>query len=460
MGDTRARARGRHPLLRRAAAGRSPALPDGRRHAARSAPRHPRGGRHVRLRPPDAPGVAGDGVHVDGPRAAHARARTRSPTSRSTPTCACATCRTCSRAYLHHLFKCSEPLGPRLLSIHNLHHYHALMAEARAAIERGTYAAFAAAKLDAIDRHEHARAPLRAGVAGVVTRETTPGCEVVTTRSGARAMRDRGDGRADAPGRRARSSRRERLYVEALAARGAPRGRGPGAARPARRGARRRVERDRGVEALGAHARRRRGGSRSSASIDTTSALELALSDEHAAAFGFEADALRAARALLWDGSPRDAAHGVAARRWGAPLHARARAGALGRRRVLGPVLAAREPVALDGGRVHRASAAVPGRRDRAHLQRRDRDALRAAPRRVRGRHRRRRAGRASRRRRRPSTSDALGRPLDRRWLERLARSGAPFPADAPGDALAGIAALPQFSGELSEDGRAAPGRE
>jgi queuine tRNA-ribosyltransferase len=69
--------------------------------------------------------------------------------------CDCSTCATFSRAYLHHLFKCSEPLGPRLLSIHNLRHYHALMAEARAAIERGAYAAFARQKLDAIDRHEH-----------------------------------------------------------------------------------------------------------------------------------------------------------------------------------------------------------------------------------------------------------------------------------------------------------------
>jgi queuine tRNA-ribosyltransferase len=69
--------------------------------------------------------------------------------------CTCSTCKTCSRSYLHHLFKCSEPLGPRLLSKHNLHHYHALMAEARQAIELGTYAAFARAKLDAIDRHEH-----------------------------------------------------------------------------------------------------------------------------------------------------------------------------------------------------------------------------------------------------------------------------------------------------------------
>jgi queuine tRNA-ribosyltransferase len=69
--------------------------------------------------------------------------------------CGCPTCGTASRAYLHHLFKCDEPLGPRLLSVHNLHHYHSLMAEARRAIEEGTYASFARTKLDAIDRHEH-----------------------------------------------------------------------------------------------------------------------------------------------------------------------------------------------------------------------------------------------------------------------------------------------------------------
>ncbi len=70
--------------------------------------------------------------------------------------CDCSTCAAFSRAYLHHLFKCSEPLGPRLLSLHNLRHYHTLMAGARAAIELGVYAAFAKRKLDAIDRHEHA----------------------------------------------------------------------------------------------------------------------------------------------------------------------------------------------------------------------------------------------------------------------------------------------------------------
>ena len=69
--------------------------------------------------------------------------------------CTCSTCARFSRAYLHHLFHCKEPFGPRLLSIHNLHHYFALMAEARAAIDAGTFASYAKQKLDAIDRHEH-----------------------------------------------------------------------------------------------------------------------------------------------------------------------------------------------------------------------------------------------------------------------------------------------------------------
>lgn len=70
--------------------------------------------------------------------------------------CTCATCKSLSRAYLHHLFKCSEPLGPRLLSIHNLHYYLNLMQEARDAIDEGRYAAFAKARLAEMDRHEHA----------------------------------------------------------------------------------------------------------------------------------------------------------------------------------------------------------------------------------------------------------------------------------------------------------------
>jgi queuine tRNA-ribosyltransferase len=70
-------------------------------------------------------------------------------------TCACSTCQRFTRCYLHHLMQCSEPLGPRLLSLHNLHHYQTLMQEVRAAIAAGDYARFAKAKLEAIDRYEH-----------------------------------------------------------------------------------------------------------------------------------------------------------------------------------------------------------------------------------------------------------------------------------------------------------------
>lgn len=71
-------------------------------------------------------------------------------------TCSCSTCRTFSRSYLHHLFKSSEPLGPRLVAVHNLSHYNDLLAQAQAAIQAGHYRAFAKRKLAEIDRHEHA----------------------------------------------------------------------------------------------------------------------------------------------------------------------------------------------------------------------------------------------------------------------------------------------------------------
>jgi len=48
-----------------------------------------------------------------------------------------------SRAYLHHLFKADEMLGPMLLTQHNLHYYQELMAGIRAAIANGTFAAHA-----------------------------------------------------------------------------------------------------------------------------------------------------------------------------------------------------------------------------------------------------------------------------------------------------------------------------
>jgi queuine tRNA-ribosyltransferase len=64
-------------------------------------------------------------------------------------TCGCTTCRGgtssgggFSRAYLHHLDRCSEMLGPMLASVHNLHYYVNLMREVREALEAGTFAAF------------------------------------------------------------------------------------------------------------------------------------------------------------------------------------------------------------------------------------------------------------------------------------------------------------------------------
>ncbi len=61
--------------------------------------------------------------------------------------CACYACANFSRGYLHHLFAADEMLGPTLLSIHNLAYYLRLMADARAAIETGTFAAFRAGRV-------------------------------------------------------------------------------------------------------------------------------------------------------------------------------------------------------------------------------------------------------------------------------------------------------------------------
>lgn len=52
--------------------------------------------------------------------------------------CTCYTCRTYSRAYLHHLFRANELLAYRLATIHNLHYLNDLMRHIRAAIQQGT----------------------------------------------------------------------------------------------------------------------------------------------------------------------------------------------------------------------------------------------------------------------------------------------------------------------------------
>jgi queuine tRNA-ribosyltransferase len=47
-----------------------------------------------------------------------------------------------SRAYLHHLDRCGEMLGPMLATIHNLHYYLNLMREVRQSLDVGNFGAF------------------------------------------------------------------------------------------------------------------------------------------------------------------------------------------------------------------------------------------------------------------------------------------------------------------------------
>ncbi len=63
--------------------------------------------------------------------------------------CSCPACRNYSRAYLHHLFRAGEMLGPMLLTWHNLQHYQDLMHGIRTAIEADRYDGFAAQTLAA-----------------------------------------------------------------------------------------------------------------------------------------------------------------------------------------------------------------------------------------------------------------------------------------------------------------------
>jgi queuine tRNA-ribosyltransferase len=57
------------------------------------------------------------------------------------PTCGCYTCRTFSRAYLHHLVKSGEPLGYALLALHNIHFMNRLMRAVRQSLLDGTFEA-------------------------------------------------------------------------------------------------------------------------------------------------------------------------------------------------------------------------------------------------------------------------------------------------------------------------------
>ncbi|MGD0103399.1 MAG: tRNA guanosine(34) transglycosylase Tgt [Rhodopila sp.] len=57
--------------------------------------------------------------------------------------CGCPACTRHSRAYLHHLFRAGEMLGPMLLTWHNLTYYQSLMRSIRSAVKAGQFSTLA-----------------------------------------------------------------------------------------------------------------------------------------------------------------------------------------------------------------------------------------------------------------------------------------------------------------------------
>jgi queuine tRNA-ribosyltransferase len=365
--------------------------------------------------------------------------------------CDCPTCRTYSRAYLHHLVKCREPLGPRLLSVHNVHYYLALMRAARTAIEAQRYGAFLRETLAEIDRHEHdasRRPPGRRPVttptptptATVAPTVDTPRFEIVVTSLGVPAVRDTVVGEVMHPVI-GPSIEAERLYVaqsrlrDRLATPG-PRlvlfdvGLGAGSnALAALAAAEAAPPGGRGLEIVSFEADLR--------------ALALAASDEGATRLGLAPPALAAARDLLaqgrhesartlWrlvPGDLREALPREDARAdvvfwdpfspkanpdlWTLAAFAalRPRCGDAAALFTYSTATATRSALLLAGFFVGVGDPSGPKEETTAAA----------------------------------TDRTFLARPLDGRWLSRLARSSAPFPLDAPPDALDRVRAHPQF---------------
>jgi queuine tRNA-ribosyltransferase len=70
------------------------------------------------------------------------------------PDCPCPTCAHYGRAYLHHLFRAGEMLGPMLLTQHNIWHYQKLMQSLREAIAQGRVEALAKERLGRLGGEE------------------------------------------------------------------------------------------------------------------------------------------------------------------------------------------------------------------------------------------------------------------------------------------------------------------
>ena len=80
--------------------------------------------------------VSGEEVFINIKNSAHATSN--EPVDKN---CDCIACKRYSRAYIHHLFKAGEMLGPILLSTHNLAYYVNLMKRIREAISSGNFEA-------------------------------------------------------------------------------------------------------------------------------------------------------------------------------------------------------------------------------------------------------------------------------------------------------------------------------
>ena len=355
------------------------------------------------------------------------------------PACGCPTCQRHGRGYLHHLFKCKEPLGPRLLSIHNLHHYLELMRAARAAIEAGRYGRFMRETMASIDRHEHdasGRAPGRRTVPPPPASPSPAGpavrFEIVATSSGAPSVRDAQAGEVMHPviGAAVES---ERLYV--AQSRLVERLLQPGPAL---------VLFDVGLGAAGnalaaiRAARAAPPGRRPLALVSferELGALSLACSDDGARRLGWSRGETAGGPRPAAGRAPRGARAHLAAPARRGPRPARRRA-APRRRGLLGPLLTQGEWPALDRRRLRAPGRPLRPGRHALHLLDGHRHPVRAAAGRFLGR---------AWRRLRPQGGDhrgsapagAAGPAARRPMADAAARSSAPFPADAPGDALA-----------------------
>jgi queuine tRNA-ribosyltransferase len=87
------------------------------------------------------------------------QARHRDDQSALDARCDCSVCTSYSRAYLRHLFKADEMLGPRLLSLHNLHFYGSLMRKAREMIRVGELGPWVEATLAQIHEEDEVGVP-------------------------------------------------------------------------------------------------------------------------------------------------------------------------------------------------------------------------------------------------------------------------------------------------------------